>query len=321
MIGLVGILSQCPFFKALAYQIETLPDINVENDFVLGPAKIELWLDAGETSRKYLNVTNRTGRTTAFKVEIEDFKGSRDPEQTVVLLGDEKGPYSLKDWIKPEVNEFVLNQGERMTLAVDISAPGDIEPGGHYGAVIISTKPLPGGEGEKKEKEIEGAVKVASRIGSLLFVRVKGETDENGFLKEFNILDGKRFFEKGPVTFQILFENNGSVHLTPYGIIEVRNIFGRKVDETEVNPFFAMPDSLRQREVEWGKEFLFGRYTVSLLLNRGYKDIIDTKTISFWVLPWKILSAGLAALIIMVWFLIWIGSRFEIRRKKSPPVS
>ena len=43
----------------LAYTIEDLSGIGVEKDFVIGPAKKEVWLNPGESTTINLNVTNR----------------------------------------------------------------------------------------------------------------------------------------------------------------------------------------------------------------------------------------------------------------------
>ncbi|MDD2732001.1 MAG: hypothetical protein PHI53_02280 [Candidatus Pacebacteria bacterium] len=281
-----------------------------EGDFVLGPGKTELLMEPGETAVKEIYVTNRIGKTMDFKIEIEDFKGSRDIENTVVLLGDKKGPYSLKDYIHPEIDSFTLDYGQRLTFKVEISVPQDAQPGGLYGAVIISTDPKP----DESDKGAAG-VKIISRLGSLFFVRVKGDAEEVGVLKGFSA--NKNFYEKGPISLQVLFENNGSVYLAPYGIIEIRNILGKKIDEIVLDPWFSMPDSLRSRIVEWKRDLLFGRYTATVRVNRGYGDIIDERSVQFWVLPWKILLIVFAVLVLFILSIVWIFSHFEIKKKNK----
>ena len=310
LIGILG-LEQ----SSQAYQTQDLAGTLVEGDIVLGPTKIEIFLDPGETATREITVTNRTGRTIKFGIEIEDFKGSHNPDQTIVLMGKEKGPYSLRDWVKPEIEEFTLNHGQRIHLPVEISIPPNAEPGGYYGVVFVVTKPDLS-ETEAESEKTKGQVSIVSRAGALFFVRVKGDVEESGFLKDFKT--GKDYYEQGPISFEVFFENNGSVHLTPYGVVEIFNLFGKKVEEIELDPWFVMPDSLRLREAKWEKSFLFGRYTALASVNRGYQDIIDQKSIEFWVIPWKIILAGLIALFLIVWFFRWIMNHFEIRKKDSP---
>lgn len=306
-----GIVFALPVF---GYQIQKLTNVLVENDFTLGPGKTEILLPAGESETRNLTITNRLGRPMNFKIEIEDFVGSLTGERAAILLGEERGPYSLRDYLQPEVMEFTLNHGERIILPIKISIPEDAEPGGLYGSVLVSTSPIEEIAGEEKE-DIRGQVHLVARIGSLFFVRVAGEAKTEGWLEEFNTVDNKTFYSRGPVTFSIANKNTGNVHLVPYGTIEIKNVLGRKIGEIEIDPYFVMPQSLRYRQATWEKELALGVYTATLHINRGYGDIIDTAKISFWILPWQIALIILAVLIILIVFFYWILKHFEIRKR------
>jgi hypothetical protein len=303
-------------FPVFGYEIQKLANVPVENDFTLGPGKIEVFLGAGEEETRNLMITSRLGGPMNFKIEIEDFVGSPTGEQAAILLGQERGPYSLRDYLQPELTEFTLAHGERMVLPVKISIPEDAEPGGLYGSVLISTSPFE--EISKTEEEAaQGQMRFIARIGSLFFVRVKGEAEEEGMLEKFDTTDSKRFYQQGPISFSVSYRNTGSVHLTPYGLIEITNLLGKKVGEIEIDPYFAMPQSLRYREMKWEKELGLGIYTATLHLNRGYEDIIDTAKIYFLILPWKIVLIGLLILVALILFFRWIATSFEIRRKTN----
>jgi len=282
-------------------------------DFVVGPGKIELEIEPGRTKTAEIKVTNRMGDTRLFKLEIEDFTGSRDPRQTVVLLGGERGPYSLKDFISFSEETFELKDGERATIPVTVSLPTDVEPGGLFGSVLVSTisKRADGSVGNS-------ASPIVSRIGALFFVKVPGDVNEDGRLVSLEI--AKRNFltdsDAESVTFRLLFENNGSTYLNPYGEINVNNMLGETVGTVIIDPWFAMPDSLRLREVSWDKPFLFGRYTATAQINRGYDDIIDTTSVSFWVIPWRLALGVVLGAAIVIFGLRFILTRFEFRRKR-----
>jgi len=296
-----------------AFSVETLPNTEVKNDFVLGPGKTEIFLNPGDTAVRELIVTNRTGRDVQFKIEVEDFVGTRDPERTTVLLGNERGPYSLRDYVKPERSEFVLAHGERARVSIEVRIPYDASPGGRYGTVLLSAQP-PATNIDNDPGAAQGGAKIITRLGTLFFVRVAGEVSEDGRLYAFRTF-GKRFFSSGPISFEVLYENNGNVHLNPYGLIEITNMFGNKIGKIEVDPWFAMPNSLRFREVRWDKPFLFGRYRAHGEFNRGYGDLIDEADTVFWVVPWRILLLSFVALFLIVLLFRWIISKFEFRRK------
>lgn len=288
--------------------------VEVKNDFILEPAKEEIFLNPGEKTTRTLSVINRTDSEQTFYVEVEDFTGSKDPDKVVVLLGPDKGPYSLKDLIKPEVNSFKLQSKQRASLTVNISIPTDAEPGGRYASVLVST--VAGGsvaQGESKAKTI-------SRIGALYFVKIPGPVKEEGSLKDFRLSGpAKTFYEKGPFNFELLYENTGNIYLTPSGSIEIKNSLGKVVKNLEVVPFFSMPQSERGTEIKWDDALAFGRYTATITLDKGYREkasAIDTMTISFWVMPWKILLGLLVLIIVVAFVLRRVLSKFEIRKKQ-----
>ena len=315
---IVGFLVGCiivPTF-AFAYETETISGLNADRkDFVVGPGKTEVTLNPGEQKTVDIIVTNRMGDDRIFKLKIEDFAGSKKTDQTVVLLGDDRGPYSLKDYLSFEESEFELKNGQRATIPVTISIPHDAEAGGLYGSVLVKTVSKP--TEEERDEGASGGNVIVSRIGTLFFVRIPGDVATEGILKEFQTVMHKKVFSEGPIDFQLFYENTGSIHVNPYGEISIENIFGEEVGFVEIEPWFAMPNSLRLREVSWDRGLLFGRYTATAQINRGYDDIIDTKTLSFYVLPWKVAFGGFAVIASLFLFVRWIISRFEFKVRKK----
>lgn len=305
--------------SAMAYIVE---DLNFQNtgDIVVGPGKTELWMDKGDKYTKELLISNRSGQKKLFQIKVEDFRGSRGEDQTVQFMGDEIGPFSLKDYVRPEITEIILSHGQRLRLPVQIDVPETAEPGGMYGAVLVSAINIDDDALDLDKDKAAGSMKVVTRLASLFFVRIKGDVLENSYMKDFKT--NKRFYESGPISFTMLYENNGSVHESPYGVIEIKNMLGRKIDEIQVDPWFVMPDSLRTRELKWERGLLFGKYTAVASVNRGYQNIIDKKSYDFWVVPWKILGAGIVITVLLIWLFIWIIGHFEIKKRNTlPPVA
>jgi hypothetical protein len=298
--------------SASADVVRTQLTVDNTNDFVVEPGKTEIFLNPGESIKKNITVTNRVNKKVTFKIVIEDFVGTEDSNNPVKLLGDEVGPYSLKNLVKPEISEFTLNFGEKISIPVQVSIPETAEPRGYYGAIVVSNQPSADAGGQV-DPGTEGKSKLISRIGSLLLVRVNGLGKESGQLEDLKLIGPKKLFYEGrPEGFEILFRNDGNVHLVPSGTITIKNLLGKVVDELPVDGYFALPDSLRYREVRWNDGFSFGRYTAKVSLYRGYGNESDTDTVSFWILPWKILLSIFAVLAIL--FLIF--RKFEFKRKK-----
>lgn len=298
------------------YDIEQIPGGDqVFGDFVVGPTKIDLTVEPGTERVVELLVTNRMGERRVFNLEVEDTRGSNDPQETIVLLGDDRGPYSLKDYLSFPQPSFELGQGERARIPVTVSVPANAQPGGLYGSVLVTTASVPSASPQDEQGARAGAV-VVSRIGALFFVTVPGEVKKEGALSAFTTMpEGSTFFSKGPIQFQALFENKSSVHLNPYGTISIKNILGEEVGVVVAEPWFAMPDSVRRREVSWDRPFLFGYYTAEASINRGYDNIVDTKSVSFFVIPWMLVLAGFVGLALFFFGIRYIGRTFQISRR------
>ena len=72
---------------------------------------------------------------------------------------------------------------------------------------------------------------------------------------------------------------------------------------------------MRSREVSWNRELLFGRYTVTAYINRGYDDVIDEKSFTFLVLPWKIVGGAFLVLFVIIFTIRFFFRNFEFRRR------
>lgn len=294
------------------YPVEKIGSEEVFGDFVVGPGKVELTIEPGESKTVEVMLTNRMGDERQFAIETEDIKGSDDVGQTVVLLGDDRGPYSLRDYFEIPSRELTLAHAQRARIPVTVHVPENIEPGGYYGTVLFTTTSK---KAEGSESGAQGAAAIVSRIGILFFVTVPGGEAYEGHLEHFGTKNNQMFFSQDPIPLQIQFRNTGSMHLDPSGEIEIKNMLGTVVDTVLVEPWFSLPQSLRLREVEWTRGALAGRYTATLTLKRGYGTERDTQTITFWVLPWKPIAIGLGGLFVLIFIIRFFLSRFELKRK------
>ena len=301
----------------VGYTIEALssPSDVIPGDFVVGPGKTELTINRGESKTVEIIVSNRTGVDREFRFEVEDATGSTDASQAVMLLGDDTGPNTLKDYIRLPQVIIELKHNERARIPVKVVIPPDAEPGGRYGSILVTTvtkNPI-----KNATPGTAPASAIISRIGTLFFITIPGDTLIDGQLQSFKTLPDKNVFAKGPINFQILFENKGNLHLNPYGEIRVSNFLSDEVGFVELDPWYALPHSLRSREVEWNREFLIGRYTATLALNRGYENKVDTASVTFWVLPWKVVASVFAGLFLFLFIMRFIIKNFEFRRKST----
>lgn len=293
--------------------IENL-SVDLKNDFVLEPGKAEIFLNPGDTITRSIYITDRVPGSTVFNIGVEDIKGTRNADQAVLILDGEKGPYSGKSLIVPAIDKVTLKFGQRITIPITITIPLDTPPGEYDSVVLVSNEPeSPDGA---DASAAQSSTRIISRLGTLVFIRVNGPAKESGHLEDLRIKNPARFFyNHGPLTFQILFDNDGDVHLVPYGTVTIKNMVGQVVGQLPVDAYFSLPDSLRYREVTWDRTALLGRYTATVHLERGYGGFSDEQTIAFWVLPWKILIGIFAGIFILLLVVVVFVRTFEISRK------
>ncbi|MEK7639488.1 MAG: hypothetical protein AAB388_04995 [Patescibacteria group bacterium] len=304
--------TDAPASEALWYKSEQIAGNIDVGDFVVGPGRTELEIKPGETVVYEISVTNRISDGRVFKLEVEDITGSSDGSSAVSLTGVARGPYSIRDYISFPKDTFTLGLGERARIPITISIPADAEPGGFYGSVLVSTVRTEGVANEGTARS-----PIIARIGSLFFITVAGDVEQGGQVTDFSLINkGDRWwYEEGPIEFGIVYENTGSIHVNPYGEISIINMFGEEVGFMQIEPWFVLPKSLRVREIAWDREFLFGRYTAHAKINRGYEDIVDEKTVAFFVLPWKIVGGTFLALFLLIFGIRSFFKTFEFKRR------
>lgn len=273
--------------------------IGAQESFVVRPTKIETTIKSGESQIITIEIINNLGRTAEFTVSAED-AGPGDSLSPLNLLGSSTGPYSLKNYLTWPQNSFRLDDGEKYSLLLQISIPEDKPPGSLHGAVIISSEPVG-----------EGLASVVSRIGSLLFVKIDGQTKESGRASGLALTDRLLAWSPARANFQFTFINDGNVYLNPYGLIKVKDIWGRVKEEITLPPAFVLPGSSRFFPVAGLEKYRLGRYKATLYLNRGYEkySMVDNLSLTFWSLPIFDLMAVILLLTVAIGMLYLVKSR------------
>ena len=231
----------------------------------ISPPVQEFAADPGTVEKGVVKLYNDENNTRILYADIRPFtaRGEKgEPGFSDAKIED----YMLASWIHLEKTQITLEPGQRIEVPYIISVPWGAEAGGHYAAIFWSTQ----------APNVKGTgVAIASKIGSLILLRVQGEVIEQGRLLEFSLKEKKKFYAHLPIDFIVRFENTGNVHLKPFGMIEisdmfypVRNLFSDGVGKknggvlvnTAISPEGAempignvLPQSKRMFEIGWVK--------------------------------------------------------------------
>jgi len=280
---------------------------------------IEFSLVPGEEIKKIIKITNDTKDQITIRPTTNNFT-AKDENGGAKFTDEKEG---LASWIQIDPSLVTLNPGEREEKEFSILVPEDAIPGSHYAAIFWESSASP----------IEGGASLVSKTGHLILLRVAGQVIEDGKIVQFGLVKDKKMFSSLPIDFLIRFENLGTVHLKPYGQIQIKNIFGQQSGLVEVNTITrknVLTKSIRRLEESWQdyptitngllaglrneiNNFGFGFYTASVSLVFGSENKQVSTQTSFWIIPWRLIILTLVLLIVFS-FLLKMYNRFIIKR-------
>lgn len=249
----------------------------------ISPPSQEIEVNPGERITITSSVRNKSTNSLPINVRLEDFTATGDEGQVELTASS---PYSIKSWGKVTPENFNLAPGESQEVTATIKIPNDAA-GGRYGSFVF---------GVKGKEEADSAA-IAQEIASLFLVRISGPVDEKLTLLEFS---SPTFSEFGPIPFDIKVKNSGNVHVKPYGLINVTDMFGRKVKDIVIYETNVFPGAERILKSNLDNKFLFGKYNATAIVYYG-SDQSDTLTssLTFYVAPVKIIAVGLVFIFII----------------------
>lgn len=283
------------------------------NGFRISPVRSEYTIEKGKSETAQLTLENPSDVATTAQAVVNDFVASdkEDGEPRLVLDENAEAPKnSFKSLVQP-VADVELGPREKKDITVILKVPSDASAGGYYGAIRFI--PSGGSSGS-------GNVGLTASVGTIMLVTVPGDLNEQLNLVQLSAAQegtAKSFITSGGLEVLTRLQNTGDIHVKPFGKIQVKNIFGKVVEEHEFNSAGSgadaranvLPGSTRKFINKLEKKYL-GRYTIEA--NIGYSssggDIISSKA-TFWYMPiWAILVA------IAVVVLIIAGIYFLIRK-------
>lgn len=127
--------------------------------------------------------------------------------------------------------------------------------------------------------------------------------------------NGKKgtLFEATPVSFVLRMKNTGNIHEQPVGQAKITDMFGKHVGNVNINNERrnVLPGSIRRFESSLdqaviGTRVLFGKYTADLTVTYGSPEQTVKSTVTFWIIPWKLILVG-AAVLIGLFVLLRVG--------------
>jgi hypothetical protein len=302
-----NILKAIGFFFLLPFFVfaQTTQTISVS------PTLFEIKATQEQVWQSELRIVNVNNYDLVVYPQVVNFAplGETGRGELIPINAAETNGATLAEWVEITGGPVVVPEQQTITLPFTIRAPADAPPGGHYAAIMIGTKP-------PIDSDTGSQFVTAQFVTSLLFVRMAGQVVEEGTIREFRAVD--RLVQVPDITFEVRFENKGTVHLQPRGEIKIMNMWGTERGTIPINQQTnfgnVLPNSVRQFLFSWHSEaslYDIGRYKAIATL--AYGDEQQQFTYSetyFWVIPFKQLgvvilifgvSAGLLVMLVRMY--------------------
>lgn len=285
------------FLIIVAFLLVSLKPISAQQSLplVVYPAKIQLEVSPGEKTGITVNFLNQSELPLSGYFRIADFIVINNQGTPEIIETKEQvnSRYAASSWFSSLYDRGTIPANEKVSFFAYITVPQDAVPGGRYVAIYFEPTPeltLPQTGGEK-------AIAIASRLASLIYIKVKGDIKEEAKITQFF---ANRFQEYGPVKITTEILNLGNYHITPQAKLTLINPLGQVIDQQKLAPLNIFPERTRLYENELGKKWLIGRYQVKLTGTYGEKNLPLSATLYLWVFPWKIAVVVLLAIVILI---------------------
>jgi hypothetical protein len=271
-----------------------------------------LTANPGEVLQATVRVRNTSDKPLNILSMVSDFILDADGSTPVAVTDQNiSNRWSLASWITVAPNLQTVQPNETRVISVVIAVPDDALPGGHYAMITHqpSTEAVP-----KNEEVVDtqlSATGISQRVGTLLYVTVKGAINESAFIRSFNI---PNLTEYGPVPYSFTVENQSDIHIQPGLMLEFRDMLGRKVDQIPIESKNIFPLTERRFEGSWEKVWGTGRYTATITMNYGTQGAIAIAKTAFWLFPFTLVVAVFLTILVLLAMFIAIR-RHLIHRK------
>lgn len=299
----------------------------------------------GSTVTTTLQVENNEAVPVKIDVQLETFKAYGTSGQAQIYAAPANADY-IK-WVHFSQVSFEAQPNIWVPVTMTINLPKYASLGYYY-AVVFKPEVTTASTNDKS------VIKAGNAILVLLNAQT---ANANPQLQLASFTATKKLFEYLPVNFTVNIKNSGNIYLPPTGdiFISKSSSFKNNIATIPLNAAGGnvLPASSRVFNLSWDDGFpvfkpktingqklvdkkgqliqqlqwnfsnandlRFGKYYAKLVMayNNGSRDIPVEATLSFWVIPWKILSVVAIVLVLIIIGLYTSGHKLADRMFRS----
>lgn len=205
----------------------------------VAPAFIDVTLAQPGEEKKipitYINHSDRSVRLQLLTIDLKQ-KDSNGIPSFINESGNSLS-YSLSSFLRLETESVNVDPNEKRIVNVSALNRENLSPGGHYAAIIARVT---------SDEPTAGKTTVLPSVSTTILLRKSGGESFNLSLKSSNWPSGWFVFGY-PSVVSLEFQNEGNIHLIPYGRVEINDLFGRMLYKGVINEnsLYVFPETRR----------------------------------------------------------------------------
>ncbi len=318
------------------------------SNITTSPITADLSVHPGQTETTTLQVENNGSAPVSIAVQLKEFRPVGTDGQAQIYNPEPSDP--APSWVHFSQMTLTAQPGVWTPLQMTISLPTDADLGYYY-AVLF--KPILPANTSRNSNTI-------TLSNAILVLVDTGSGNEIRSLQVTSFTASKHVYEYLPVSFNVTVRNNGNIYLPPEGLIYISRSPNSTnvIDTVNLNSSGGrvLPSSSRTFTASWSDGFpvfqpvtlagqpvtkkngqpvehlqwnfantnhlRFGKYyaKLTLIYSNGQRDIPIYATLSFWVIPWKLIIIIILLILIPVGLLVLALRYRRLYRKAQKPV-
>lgn len=287
-------------------------------DLTVSPISMNLVTDPNTPTSSTMKIRNNSDKPEFLRLRLNTFSANETGDSPVIREFDPED--EMANWLKFSETEFRIGPGEWKTVQLTFSPPATAALGYYY-AILV--------ERQAEASAEEGTSLIAGVPAILVLSEVHSPLAKRQL--ELVSFKAKNVQEYLPAEFEVIIKNTGNIQTLPIGNIFIDGQGINDIGMMQLNPAkgVILPGTERTFKMYWddgfpryvtekdslGKEtkklqwdfsnadkFRIGKFTATafFIYDDGEKDIPTEATLSFWILPWKLIAVAVVAGILLL---------------------
>ena len=202
-------------------------DTSTTKGLAISPIRTEIEVDPGKLYEQKLQLSNYSKKPITVRLSAQEFNVT-DRQYDYEFKADS----GISKWISFAASSIVLEPEKSKLVTYELHVPIDAEPGGHYLSLFVTND----------TQTAPGEIRTQQRIGSLLYITVKGEVTRIGSLK---YLESPFIFD-GLQPWTMVVANTGTTHFRSKYSASIRNIFDNHEVAAASSDALVLPQTERK---------------------------------------------------------------------------